>query len=108
MHALAWMRAGLSVCTGGAHVAPNLAQIVTDAAKSVSFAMQRRARAAKARRSRPSRGKRARSCAPMAARLDFSPEAPVGNHGPGRAAQRGGASVLGAWLEGVGPRACCL
>ena len=80
-HAPAWMRAGLCLCTNGAYVAASLAQIVTDATKSVSFAMQRRARAAKARRFRPSRGKRARATAPMEARLDFSPEAPVGKHG---------------------------
>ena len=90
-HAPAWMHAGLCLCTGGAPVAASLAQVVTYAAESVSFAMQRRARAAKARRFRPVRGKRA----PMAARLDFSPEAPVGNHGPGRAAHRGRAFVLG-------------
>ena len=94
-HARAWMRVGLCLCTGGAHVAASLAQVVTYAAKSVRFAMQRQARAAKARRFRPSTCRRARATAPMAARLHFSPEAPVGNHGPGRAAHRGVASVLG-------------
>ena len=68
MHALAWMRAGLCLCTGGAHVAASLAQVVTYAAKSV--------------RCSQGRAQRTRATAPMTARLHFSPEAPVGKHGP--------------------------